>query len=233
MIAIGHTTVARERRRLIGGAASLCLAVLLAACGPFLPPDASPPGGPTSGPSGSAVPSFAGTPAERLASALTALGAGYTFETTLRVGEQIAARVVGRRLGAASELEIESGGATVTDRLVPPGAWLMEADSAWVEADGSVPDGDPLAPLLQPVTVAAGAGGSGEDRIEATYPATALGLEGGDPVSVAISIAPGGIVTARYETVVDGRPAVSETVLTPAATQDPILAPSPIASPAS
>jgi hypothetical protein len=225
-------SVARERRRLIGGAALLCLVALLAACGPFLPPETQRPGaGPSGAPAVSPAPTFAGNPEDRLAAALTALSDGYTFETTLRIGEQLAARVVGRRLGNASELVIESGGASVTYRIVPPASWLREEGGEWVEADGTAPSGDPLAPLLAPGSVAAVPGPAGTDRLSATYPAAALGLVSGDPVTVAISIAPDGTVTARYETVVDASQGVSETVLRPAPSQDPIVAPSPLPSP--
>ena len=225
-------TVAWKRRHLIGGAASLCLVLLVTACGPFLPPETQGPDSAASGaPAGSAASTFAGTPGERLAAALTALQPGYTFETTLRVGDQQAAHVAGRHVGQASELVIESGGTSVTYRIVPPTAWLMEAGSEWVEADGTIPSGDPLGPLLAPLDVQAVAGSSSQDTLEATYPGTALGLTGPDPVTVAISISPDGVVTARYETVVDAGPAVSETVLQPAPSQDPILEPSPLPSP--
>ncbi len=220
-----------KRRRLTGGAALLCLTALIAACGPFLPPPA-----PTPGTSVAAVPSQAppsvssvsGTPAERLALALMALQGGYTFDTTLRVGDKEAARVVGRWYGDASELSISSGGATVTYRIIPPSAWLQEDTGVWVEADAAATTGDPMTLLLSPLRVEASAGSGDVDQIVATYPATALGLTGPDPVSVTISIATDATITTRYEAATDAGLGISETVLKAAPSQDPIVAPSPL-----
>ena len=223
------------RLRQAGRAALLCLAALVAACGPSgpatRPPDGSPAGttppatgSARPGAGGSASPSIA--PAERLAGALTALQAGYTFDTTVTVGGQIAARVRGRRLGGASELVIESGGSSVTYRIVPPRSWVLEQGSEWAALEGTVAGGDPLAPLLEPQGLELVATSGETLQVRATYPASALGLPGSDPVAVMMTVAPGDTVTARYATEVNGSEAISETVLEPATTQDPIVAPS-------
>lgn len=230
-------TIAQWWRPLTGGAASVCLALVIAACGggPSTPASTTasttaPAVVPTVSATPAPAPSFVGTPAERLARALTGLGVGYTFETTLRVGEQVAAHVSGRRFGNASELVIESGGASATYRIVPPTAWIQQGGGDWVEAAGTVPSGDPLAPLLAPLTVDALPTTTGDDQLRATYPAAALGLSGTDPVTVTIGIAADGTVTARYEAPVGGVLGTSETTLTSKAAQDPILAPSPLPS---
>ncbi len=201
--------------------------MLAAACGQATP-TSPPPGGTPSGTAGSPGPSFSGTPAERLTRAFASLRAGYTFDSTLTVKGKPAATVAGRRVGDASELVIESGGAKVTYRIIPPAAWLQQVEGEWIEAGSAVPTGDPLALLLAPLTVESGSGSSDADQLRATYPAAALGLSGTDPVIVTISISGDGSITARYETTVDGDPGVSETVLRPAGSQEPILAPSPL-----
>ena len=229
-------TITRKWRPLTGGAASFCLALVIATCGTrtgaTTAPGASATSAATLNASGTPAPapSFIGTPAERLARALQGLGPGYTFETTVRVGNQVAAHVSGRRFGAASELVIESGGASATYRIVPPTAWIQQAGGDWVEAAGTVPSGDPLAPLLTPLTVDTLPTTTADDQLRATYPAAALGLSGSDPVTVTIGIAADGTVTARYEATVGGVLGTSQTTLTPKSAQDPILAPSPLPS---
>lgn len=205
-----------ERRRLPGGAAFLCLAVILAGCGPLLPPATGP-----SNP-GAAVASQA--PAVQLTDALGKLRAGYTFDTTLRVGNKDAAQVTGRWNAGSSEIAITSGGATVTYRIIPPGAWIQDDAGVWAEAEAPTTTGDPLSILLAPTSVASAAGSGGQ--LVATYPATALGLPGTDPVSVTFSIGADGTITTRYEATTDGGLGVSETTLRPAPAQDPILEPS-------
>ena len=219
-----------QRRRPSGGAAALCLVVVLvAACGPFLPPPT--PSAEAATPTPAATLALA--PDARLAAALASLANGYTFETQVSVDAVQAAHVSGRRYGGASELSVEAGGATVTYRLIPPTAWLMTDTGGWVEADPATASasGDPLNPLLSPESVeAAGPGSGGIDQLVVTYPASALGLVGTDPISVTVSIAPDGSITLYYEVGTATGLATSETVLRPAAAQDPILAPSRLPS---
>lgn len=205
-----------KRRRLPGGAALLCLATILAGCGPLLPPAT---GSPTPG---VAVASLA--PTVQLTGALSKLRAGYTFDTTLRIGDKDAAHVTGRWYAGSSEIAITSGGATVTYRIVPPGAWIQDDAGVWAEAEAPITTGDPLSVLLAPTSVAVATGSTGQ--LVATYPAAALGLPGADPISVTFSIGADGTITARYDATTDAGVATSETTLKPAPTQDSILAPS-------
>ena len=205
-----------KRRRPPGGAALLCLAVILAGCGPLLPP--------ATGPSAPSSDQASLPPAVQLTDALGKLRVGYTFDTTLRIGDKDAAHVTGRWSAGSSEIAITSGGATVTYRIVPPGAWIQDDAGVWAEAEAPATSGDPLSILLTPTSVAAGAGNT--RQLVATYPATAFGLPGAEPVSVAFSIGDDGSITARYEATTDAGLGISETTLKPAPTQDPIVAPS-------
>lgn len=208
-----------KRRRLPGGAALLCLATILAGCGPLLPPATGSPN-----PGGGVA---SQTPAVQLTDALGKLRAGYTFETTLRVGDKEAAQVIGRWSAGSSEIAITSGGATVTYRIVPPGAWIQDDAGVWAEAEAPTTTGDPVSILLAPTSVTNAAGGDSGQLI-ATYPATALGLAGTDPISVTFSVGADGTINARYDTTTDVGVATSETTLKPEPAQEPILAPSPL-----
>jgi hypothetical protein len=228
-------TVENQQRRLTGGAALLCLAALVAACGSVDPTPAGsaaasssslPAASSSSGPA-----TASGSAAEQLDAALTALEPGYTFDTTISVGDKIAAGVQGRRFGNASELVILSGGASVTYRILPSGSWLKEEGKAWVKADTSAQPTDPLAPLLAAQRVEAMPDATGGTQFKATYPAGAFGLSGKDPVSVTVTLGSDGMVTAKYTTTVNGNQSVSQTVLKPAPSQDPIIAPVPGPSP--
>lgn len=212
-------TIGFKRRRPLGGAALFCLAVILAGCGPLLPPAT---GSPT--PS-AAVASLA--PTAQLTDWLGKLQAGYTFDTTLRVGDKDAAHVTGRWYAGSSEIAITSGGATVTYRIVPPGAWIQDDAGVWAEAEAPTTTGDPVSILLAPTSVTAATGGS-TGQLVALYPATVLGLPGTGPISVTFSIGADGTITARYEATTDAGLGISETTLKPATAQDPIIAPSPL-----
>ena len=229
-------TLEELQRRLTGGAASLCLAALVAACGSAgATPAGSSAGSPTSVPAASSssepAATASGSPTEQLDAALTALQAGYTFDTTVSVGDKVAAKVQGRRFGNASELVIVSGGASVTYRILPSGSWAKQEGAAWVKADTTAKPTDPLAPLLAPQSVEAMPDATGGTQLKATYPAGAFGLSGTDPIIVTVTIGSDGTVTAKYTTTVDGTESISQTVLKPAPSQDPIVAPVPGASP--
>lgn len=212
-------TIGIKRRRPLGGAALLCLTLVLAGCGPLLPPATGSPT-PTA-----AVASLA--PTARLTDALGTLQAGYTFDTTLRVGDKDAAHVTGRWYAGSSEIAITSGGATVTYRIIPPGAWIQDDAGVWAEAEAPTTTGDPVSILLAPTSVTAATSGNA-GQLVAMYPATALGLPGTDPISVTFSIGADGTITARYDATTDAGPATSETTLKAAPAQDPIIAPSPL-----
>jgi hypothetical protein len=204
----------------------------VAACGPA---STGTPGATASTSAPGASPTVAAKPEQRLATALGPLQRGYTFDTTITVDKQVAATVTGRRFGNSSELSITSNNLTVTYRVIPPSAWFRQETGDWVVAQEPGSTADPLAPLLTPTTVKAGAGAAGVDELDASYPPGTLGVKGTDPVAVIFLIAADGTVTVRYETTValtagGSKTGVSETILHPAPIQDPIAAPSPLAS---
>jgi hypothetical protein len=160
-------------------------------------------------------------PADRLSTALGALAAGYTFDTTITVGGKQATHAHGRTLGDASDFVVESNGAAITYRTVPPRSWVLQPGKAWVAVDSGAPDGNPLDALRRPTSVTASADG----QLQATYPASALGLTGTDPVMVALTLASDGSVQARYTARTASGDATSQTTLTPAPAQQPIVAP--------
>ena len=161
---------------------------------------------------------------ERLVAALEPLRSGYTFETTLTIGQQVAAHVKGRRFGEGSELAVQSGGASITYRLLPPASWVRQAGGDWIEAQGTVPGGHPLAALMAPQAATALPGGPAGRILRVSYPPAALGLPGADPVPVTVTIVAGGLVWVTYTASLGGRETVSKTVLTPQPTQEPIVA---------
>ena len=81
----------------------------------------------------------------RLQQTLTALGKGYAFDATVKVGGAVATEAKGRWVGGASQFVLTSSGRSVTYRSVPPDAWVQQGDGSWIATQGSVPSGDPLA----------------------------------------------------------------------------------------
>jgi len=165
-------------------------------------------------------------PADRLAAALQVLAPGYTYESTVAVGGKLATRADGRWIGGAAEIVVESGGASITYRTVPPRSWAQEQDGSWVELEGQVPGGDPLDRLLNPRAAEVERGATDTISIRATYAPAALGLAGSDPVTVTLAIAADGSVSARYVVDTKAGTATSTTVFYPALSQAPIVAPS-------
>lgn len=160
-------------------------------------------------------------PTERLTAAFAAFGTGYTFDTTITVAGKVATHAHGRTLGDASDFEVESNGATITYRTIPPRSWVLEPGKSWVAVDTGAPDGDPLDALRHPTAVV----DRGDGHLEATYPAAALGLTGSDTVTVVLTLAADGALEAIYSAKTANGSATSATKLTPAPSQPPIVAP--------
>lgn len=223
-----------ERPRRIGGAALLALTVVLAACGSSATtaPSAGAAGAASDAPPASAPASPTTTaPADRLAAAFAALGGGYTFDTTITVGSTVATKATGRSIGGGSEFVLESGGQSVTYRSVPPQAWVLKSGSDWVLVADTGPTADPLGQLAKPQGTTVTSDDPGALVVDATYPASALGLPGTDTVHVTLAVGADGSITATYSTQVSGGAATSTTVLRPSPGQQPIVAPSTGPSP--
>jgi hypothetical protein len=216
------------RLRLTGGAVLICLALALAACQPGGPTPAG--GSSNKGPSPSAAGSPATAPADRLAAAMDGLAVGYTFDTTVSVAGQVATHAFGRAAGGASDFVVESNGAQITYRTIPPRSWVKQAGKAWVAVGSGVPEGDPLAALSTPSSLTVTGDDPNALELRADYPPAALGLTGTKPVEVTLTLGSDGSVRATYAVPLGAGSATSATTLTPASGQEPIVAPSPIAT---
>lgn len=222
----------RERagRRSAASLAGILVLGLVAGCGGAAAPATGLPSPAAPSPIAAAAAGAAGGPAmtpgmspdQQLVTAFAPLSAGYSFDTVVTLGGQVAARVNGRRIGSASEMTLQSGGSSVAYRMLPPRSFVQEPDGTWVEADGQVPDADPLAALRAPLSVAGVPGAGGGLRV--TYPASALGLTGDQPTTVFLKPAADGTVSATWTATINGREAVSTTLLGPASGA-PILDP--------
>ena len=136
----------------------------------------------------------------------------------------VASRASGRWLNGTGEFAIEAQGGALIYRTVPPRAWVHEEESGWIELDSGSPLGNPIDALLKPTTLATVGGPGDALSLKATYPAAALGLSG-DPVTVDLTLAANGSVTATYRMPTPAGEAVSETHMTPAANLEPVTAP--------
>jgi hypothetical protein len=162
-----------------------------------------------------------------LTAAFERLKDAYAFESTVTVGAEVATRAVGTWVDGTSEVEVESGAATVTYRSLPPRAWVREGDDGdWVELAGDAPTDDPLDGLRSPSTVSLAALVGDAVELLATYPAASLGLRSEAPVTVSLTLGGDESVVARYETDVAGQPATAQTTMRPLANATPIPAPS-------
>lgn len=215
-------------------ATCLLAAAALGACGPSGPSAtaaAATGSAPASGPAASAgagAPSSAPSPtapADRLADSFAAMAGGYTYTATVTVGADTVSTATGRSVGGASEFVLATGGTSVTYRAVPPRAWVQQPGEAWVEVSGQVPPGSPLEALTASTAITVVSDAPDALVVDAAYPASALGLAGSDAVTVRLSVAPEGTITAAFQTLAGDRAAVSTSVFTPAAGLEPIVAP--------
>ncbi len=160
-----------------------------------------------------------------LADALNVLDAGYTFESTIGVGDKVATRAKGRWTAGSSEVTIESNGTSVVYRTIPPKSWVKQPGKSWVQVESAADDAAPLDALREPSSVSVVADRPGSLELRATYPPEALGLPSGTPVTVELLVGPEGSVVATYSSTTAGGRATSTTSLRPSPGQAPIAAP--------
>jgi hypothetical protein len=165
----------------------------------------------------SAAPSAA---AAALQAALEPLLIAATFETTVTLDGAVVLTAVGRSVGESSQTTATTGGRSVEYIQIPPVAWAREGTGPWVLVAGETAPVAPLGVLAAPLTLEAT---SRAGAFTATYPAAALGLEGG-PLTVAIEIE-GTTISFTFEGNTSGHATSSRTTLRPGASE-PITAPS-------
>ena len=163
----------------------------------------------------------------RLTAAFKALAAGYRFDTTVTIADQVATHAAGRWLGGRSEFVVESAGTSLTYRSIPPRSWVLQDGGDWVELADKAPSGDPLEPLRHPSAVSVASTDAGTTLLLATYPAKTLGVGGSAPVAVRISISTDGRTTATYTVDTTVGAATTVTVLVAGKGLAPITVPSP------
>ncbi|MFI5261964.1 MAG: hypothetical protein ACHQZR_05380 [Candidatus Limnocylindrales bacterium] len=217
-------------------------AILLVGCASTASPTPARPG--VSGPTTPANVAGSTDPAAaRLAAAVQALSAGYTFDSAVKLNGTTVTEARGRWIGGDSEFVLASSGRSVSYRSVPPDAWVQQGDGSWVATQGPLPAGDPLAVFAAPLSVTtaglptgtsdAGApgavpsGGSGFPALDlaTTYAPSALGLTGTDPIAVAIHLGADGSMSVTYAATTAAGPATSTTTITPTTDRTPIVAP--------
>ena len=177
------------------------------------------------------TPAVTAPPNVALTAALDALAPGYQFESNASLGDSTPLSISGRVIGSGSDLAVTNGGVTVEYVQVPPQSWARDQNGDWVKLTSNVPVSSPLEALKQPTNVVDAAGSAAGRHLQATYPASALGGAGADPVAVDIVIGADGSITATYPATVGSQQATITSILRPAADTTPITAPA-VVSPA-
>ena len=149
-------------------------------------------------------------PAALLTAALDQLAPGYHFVTTATVGGQVAVSAEGDHANGSTRMTLTSSG-TATDYVITAeSAWAF-ADGTWQELDRAESPLDPLAALRAPTSVTLLAGDATATTVQATYPASALGLAGDAASTVEFQLANGSIASLAYV----AAPANVSAVITP------------------
>jgi hypothetical protein len=159
----------------------------------------------------------------QFAAALAPLRASSAFETSVEVDGATVVSATGRAVGHASRSTVTTAGRTVEYIEVPPKAWARSSAGSWVLVAVTQASIAPLDALARPLGLEVVAPPTGAAfAFRATYPASALGLEG-DALTVSVTVA-GDAVTFRYEMTTAGHRTASTTTIRPAPA-DPIKGP--------
>lgn len=164
-------------------------------------------------------------PEVALGQALSAFEDGYAFVAEVTVGDTVATRAEGRRVGNDAEFTVEASGSKVTYRTIGTNAWVQRAGAGWTAVDGSKTDADPLAALQAPTSIKDGQPVDEGVSLVATYPPKALGLTGATDLPVTIVIRADRTVEATYALDTAAGPATSKTTFSPLTDTTPIAAP--------
>ncbi|HMJ80528.1 MAG TPA: hypothetical protein VK592_05750 [Candidatus Dormibacteraeota bacterium] len=148
----------------------------------------------------------------------------------MTVAGKTATTAKGQWVAETSQVTVSAAGRDATYRTVGSQAWVQQGDGSWVLSDTSLPGGDPLSAFTSPLGVTEGASGAQGVDLTASYPPSALGLDGTTPIAVAVHITPQGVVTLTYEGTVSAGAASSATTLAPASGLQPVPAPSSAAA---
>ena len=161
-----------------------------------------------------------------LAAAVGALSTTYHFTTAITIDGATVLLADGDRVGDGTRLALTADAGLVNYIVTPEGSWVMPAGGEWEQLDSAPATSDPIAALTAPSAVAVAAADGVTTTLTVTVPAAALGLAAASPdVAVSCEVAEGALRRLRFESVVDGRPAVVTAELAPVVDGSPVVAP--------
>ena len=102
----------------------------------------------------------------------------------------------------------------------------MFSDGSWSELDQPAPAVDSVSALRTPVSVVVSSYGNGPTVLTGTYPASALSLDGDEPVAVALEIDGTTLRSISYASIQNGPPAKVRADISPLVDATPVTLPS-------
>ena len=162
---------------------------------------------------------------ELLQTALAALGAGYHFSTAVTVNGAVILTADGDKVGAGTRLKVVQNSAAVQYVITANGTWVMPDGGQWQQLDTAPAATDPIVALRSPSAVAVTSTAGTTVNLAVTVAASALGVSGDAPVSVALTIVNGVVNTITYATTVNSQPATVVATIGPVVDSTPVVAP--------
>lgn len=160
-----------------------------------------------------------------LQGAIAAMAGGYHFSTTLTVDGAVVLTADGDRVGDGTRLGVTQGDVSVQYVITPAGTWVQPEGGDWQQLDAESASTDPIAALATPSAVEVVGVDGPATTVNAAVPAAALGLGGGDAVTMSARIENGAITSVGYNTAIDGKAAVMQASIGPVVDGSPVVAP--------
>ena len=158
--------------------------------------------------------------------AIASMAAGYHFTTTLTVAGAVVLTAEGDRVGDGTRLGVTKGNVSVRYVITPTATWVQPEGGDWQQLASTSANADPIAALASPSAVHVTGVDGTATNVDASIPASALGLVGADTVTMSARIDNGAITSVGYATTIDGKPAVMQATIGAVVDGSPVTAPS-------
>ena len=164
--------------------------------------------------------------AAALAQAVSGLGAGYHFTTTVNVNGAETLVADGDRIAESTRLSLFSKGGSVAYVITPAGSWAFPEGGEWSVLDSPPATADPIIALQAPLAVAVVSSDGTTTSMTVTVPAAALGIAADGNADVQVTVSAGVLQFVSYSAALaDGTTADVSAVIGPLIDTTPIVAP--------
>jgi hypothetical protein len=164
--------------------------------------------------------------AATLAQAVSGLGAGYHFTTTVYVNGAETLVADGDRIADSTRLSLFSKGGSVAYVITPAGSWAFPEGGEWSVLDSPPATADPIIALQTPLAVTVVSTDGTTTAMTVTVAAAALGIAADGNADVQVTVSGGVLQSVSYSAALtDGTTADVTAVIGPLTDTTPIVPP--------